>query len=376
MVAHPRQNRWVSLDKRAMGTLRISLGLVCLAGHSLAAAADSRRGTFSIVAFDPVTKELGVAVQSKYFSVGTDVPWARAGVGAVATQATVNPSFGPRALEMLKKGRPALQVIQSLAKGDRQWQSRQLAIVDAKGRAVSHTGKSTLHWAGGEVGDGFACQGNILAGPKVVSEMARAYRETKGELAERLIAALEAGQAAGGDKRGQQSASLLVVRPSKTNPEFEERYVDLRVEDHASPIKELRRIWNIRQGFKGAEVHLLYARQYDSAGRKDLAKLERVRVRDILTSALQRNEKDPGMLNGLAWACASNSIFLKDALKAAQRAVDLAPKSVDILDTLAEVHFRMGNSKKAIEVETRAAKIDPKSQYLKDQLRRFSRGRK
>ena len=356
-----------------MGYLRMSIMFFCLAVCCVPAEADSRRGTFSIVGFDAGTQELGVAVQSKYFSVGTDVPWARAGVGAVATQATVNPSFGPRALEMLKKGRSALQVVQALAKGDKQWQSRQVAIVDAKGRAVSHTGKSTIHWAGGEVGDGFACQGNILVGPKVVSEMARAYRETKGELAERLIAALEAGQAAGGDKRGQQSASLLVVRPSKTNPEFEERYVDLRVEDHPSPIKELRRIWNIRQGFKGADAHLLYARQYDSAGRKDLARMERARVRDILTSALRRNEKDPGMLNGLAWACATNSIYLEDALKAARRAVHLAPRNVDILDTLAEVYFRMGNPQKAIEVETRAAKIDPKSQYLKDQIRRFKK---
>jgi uncharacterized Ntn-hydrolase superfamily protein len=327
------------------------------------------------VAFDPITNELGVAVQSKYFSVGTDVPWARAGVGAVATQATVNPAFGPRALAMLKKGIPASQVMKTLSKNDPQWQNRQVGIVDFKGRAVSHTGKSTITWAGGEAGTGFAVQGNILAGPQVVSEMARAFRQTRGELGERLIAALEAGQAAGGDKRGQQSASLLVVRPSKTNPEFEERYVDLRVEDHPTPIKELRRLWQIRQGFKGADVHLLYAKQYDSAGRKDLAAMERSRVRDILTNALARDEKDPGMLNGLAWACATNSIFLKDALKAAERAVDLAPSNVDILDTLAEVHFRLGNAKKAIEVEERAARIDPKSQYLKDQLRRFRRGK-
>ena len=342
---------------------------------SVQSAADSRQGTFSIVAFDPVTKELGVAVQSKYFSVGTDVPWARAEVGAVATQATVNPAFGPRALAMLKRGIPASQVMKALSKNDPQWQNRQVGIVDARGRAVSHTGKSTITWAGGQTGSGFAVQGNILAGPMVVSEMARAYRQLKGELAERLITALEAGQLAGGDKRGQQSASLLVVRPSKTNPEFEERYVDLRVEDHPTPIKELRRLWQIRQGYKGADVHLLSARQYDSAGRKDLAKMERARVRDILTSALARDEKDPGMLNGLAWACATNSIYLKDALRAAERAVELAPKNVDIMDTLAEVHFRMGNAGKAIEVEERAARIDPQSQYLKDQIRRFRNGK-
>ena len=355
---------------------RIYQALVALAValSSLGAArADSTRGTFSIVAFDPVTKELGVAVQSKYFSVGTDVPWARAGVGAVATQATVNPSFGPRALAMLKKGMSSGQVLKALAKRDPQWQSRQVGIVDATGRAVSHTGKSTITWAGGEVGEGFACQGNILAGPKVVAEMARAYRDTRAELGERLIAALEAGQAQGGDKRGMQSAALLVVRPSKTHPEFEERYVDLRVEDHPSPIQELRRLWSIRQGFKGADVHLQYAKEYDSSGQKGLARMERGRVRDILTAALARNEKDSGMLNGLAWACATHRIFLKDALKAAQRAAELAPRNVDVLDTLAEVHFRMGDTKRAIEVERRASGIDPKSQYLKDQIRRFSK---
>ena len=356
-----------------MRFLAAVLVLLRLFAICLSASADSTRGTFSIVAFDPVTKELGVAVQSKYFSVGTDVPWARAGVGAVATQASVNTSFGPRALALLARGKSAGQALSALAKSDPQWASRQVAIVDAGGRAVNHTGRSAITWAGGEVGSGFAVQGNILAGPKVVAEMARAYRQTKGELGERLISALEAGQAAGGDRRGKQSASLLVVRPSKSNPEFEERYVDLRVEDHPSPIKELRRLWSIRQGFKGAEVHLLYARQFEAAGRKDLARMERGRVRDILTAALARDEKDPGMLNGLAWACASNSIFLADALKAAERAVELAPRNVDIIDTLAEVHFRRGEVEKAIEVETRASKIDPASQYLKDQLKRFRR---
>lgn len=335
------------------------------------ARAGSAQGTFSIVAYDSVTQELGVAVQSKYFSVGTAVPWAEAGVGAVATQATVNMSFGKQALALLAGGVPPEETLRALAATDSLWESRQVGIVDAHGRAVSWTGKRCLDWAGGVTGPGFACQGNILAGPAVVEGMARAFREGQGELAERLIAALEAGQAAGGDRRGQQSAALIVVRPSRTNPEFRERYVDLHVEDHKTPIRELRRLWQIFEGFHGAGRHLAYAAEYDAAGRRELAQRERNRVGETLRRALARKEPDASLLNGLAWSCATNDIFLQEAREAAEQAARLEPRNIDILDTLAEVCFRQGNRTKAIEVESRAATIDPKSQYLKDQIQRF-----
>jgi uncharacterized Ntn-hydrolase superfamily protein len=329
------------------------------------------RGTFSIVAFDSVTQELGVAVQSKYFSVGTDVPWAEAGVGAVATQAHVDPSFGPKALALLRSGLGAADVMRALAATDSAWDGRQLGIVDARGGVATWTGSKCLDWAGGERGVDFACQGNILAGPAVVAGMARAYRETKGEMAERLLAALEAAQAAGGDKRGMQSAALLVTRPSPDHPQFAQRYIDLRVEDHKTPIKELRRLLEIQEGFHGADNHFLFAEQYEATGRPDLAARERDRVVEILRRAIARDERDASMLNGLAWACATHASYLEDARKAAERAAALEPRNVDILDTLAEVHFRSGNATKAIEVESRAATIDPKSQYLKDQIERF-----
>jgi uncharacterized Ntn-hydrolase superfamily protein len=331
--------------------------------------------TFSIVAYDSVTQEVGVAVQSKYFSVGTAVPWARAGAGAVATQASVNVSLGPKALALLETGMPAAEVMRALAATDSAWDGRQIAIVDARGGTASWTGKRALDWAGGETGPGYACQGNILAGPAVVAGMAKAFRETSGELAERMIAALEAGQAAGGDKRGQQSAAILIVRPSVGNPEYNERYVDLRVEDHKTPIKELRRVWQIFQGFHLANAHLVYASAHEAAGRREMADLERRRVGEILERALARGEKDASVLNGLAWACATNSIYLPEALKAADRAVAAEPRNVDILDTLAEVHHRMGNSVKAIEVGSRAVTLDPKSQYLQDQLAKYRGGR-
>src|SRR6185295_18389470 len=160
------------------------------------AAADQKTATFSIVAYDSVTQEAGVAVQSKYFSVGTAVPWAEAGAGAVATQASVNVSLGPEALALLRTGMPAVEVLRALAAADTLWDSRQVAAVDAKGRAVNWTGKRCLDWAGGETGPGCARQGEIIAGTSVVANKAKANRESKGMLAERKMSNLEAAQAA------------------------------------------------------------------------------------------------------------------------------------------------------------------------------------
>jgi uncharacterized Ntn-hydrolase superfamily protein len=347
------------------------LALLMLALLATPASARHEPSTFSIVAYDSVTQELGVAVQSKYFSVGRVVPWARAGVGAIATQASVNPSFGVQGLAMLANGFTADQVLGALAANDSSWQSRQVGVVDARGRAATWTGPKCNDWAGGESGAGFACQGNILAGPAVVANMAKSFRASRGELAERLIQALEAAQKAGGDKRGMQSAALIVVRPSDSHPEYAERYVDLRIEDHVNPIRELRRVWHIHQGFHGAGAHLEYAAEFEKRGRSDLAARERERVRETLQGAITRGERDASLLNGLAWSCATRDLYLDLALAAARRAAALEPRSTDILDTLAEVEFRAGNPARAIEVETRASQIDPKSGYLKDQIARF-----
>jgi uncharacterized Ntn-hydrolase superfamily protein len=352
-------------------------GLAALAALAVVGApgwALQQPSTFSIVAYDSLTQELGVAVQSKYFSVGRVVPWAKGGVGAVATQANVNPSFGPKALAMLESGLSPDEILRAFAANDTLWDSRQFAAVDARGRAVTWTGPKCQTWAGGESGPGYACQGNILAGPAVVADMAKAYRAARGELAERLVTAMEAAQAAGGDKRGMQSAALIVVRPSTTHPEYAQRYVDLRIEDHKNPIRELRRVWQIHEGFHGASAHLEYAEQFQRNEQPEEAAMERYRVRETLERALARGEKDASLLNGLAWACATHDLFLPLARQAAERAAKLEPRSTDILDTLAEVYFREGNSAKAIEVETRASQIDPKNQYLKDQIARFRGG--
>lgn len=346
-----------------------------LAAAAAALYAPRAFATFSIVAYDSVTQEMGIAVQSRAFSVGMAVPWAEAGVGGIATQASTNESFGPMGLALLRQGKAAPEVLRALLDADSGSTHRQVGIVDVQGRSAAHTGKDCSNWAGHRTGWGYSIQGNILAGEAVVADMERAFLSTQGELAARLLAALEAGQAAGGDRRGMQSAALLVVRPSADYPEYRTRYIDLRVEDSKEPIKELRRVFQLLEAQKLSEAHLRFAAAYDKIGRKDLAKTERDRVGEALRRALAGGVNDPSSLNGLAWVCATSDMFLPEALTAAERAVALEPKETGILDTLAEVHFRMGNAAKAIEVETKALALAPSDNYLKEQIARFKSGK-
>lgn len=209
--------------------------------------ASRRKATFSIVAADPGAREVGCAVQSRYFAVGNVVPWARAEVGAVATQAAGVAVFGPRALDALAAGAAPAEAIARVLDGDAGRETRQLGVVTADGRAAAHTGTECLAWAGHRVGEGYAVQGNILAGEDVVAAMEDAFVAARGTLAERLVASLEAGQEAGGDIRGQQSAAVVVERAGAADESREglDRVCDLRVDDHAAPIAELRRLLGI-----------------------------------------------------------------------------------------------------------------------------------
>jgi uncharacterized Ntn-hydrolase superfamily protein len=198
--------------------------------------------TFSIVAFDPETDSLGVAVQSKFLAVGSVVPWARAGVGAVATQAMANYNYGPRGLDLMSAGNSVEQTVEALTSPDQDREHRQVGVVDARGRASTFTGSACFDWAGGVTGEHYAAQGNILVGRDTVEAMASTYEETDGDLATRLLEALDAGQGAGGDSRGKQSAALLVVREGGGYGGDNDRVVDLRVDDHPEPIRELIRI--------------------------------------------------------------------------------------------------------------------------------------
>ena len=227
--------------------------------------AHGQPSTFSICVADPATGEVGVAVQSKYFSVGSVVPWARAGVGAVATQAAGVASYGPRILDLLEQGLGPDEALDRALADDAGKETRQLGVVTASGGSAGWTGTDCNEWAGAETGPGYAAQGNILAGQEVVAEMVRAYAEAGGSMAERLVAALRAGQAAGGDKRGQQSAAVYIERSGagvETGSGID-RVCDLRVEDHPEPIEELARL---------VEIHLRWevltrAFGHHSAGR-------------------------------------------------------------------------------------------------------------
>ncbi len=212
-----------------------------------AGAGSGTIATFSCVGFDPETGDLGVVVQSKFFAVGAVVPWARAEIGAVATQAFGNTSFGPRGLDLLADGKAPAEALEALLAADTLRERRQIGIVDAKGRSVTYTGKECMAWAGGVSGPNFAAQGNILVGEPTVQAMAAAFQSTKGMLGDRLMAAIEAGQAAGGDSRGMQAAALLIVRKGGGYGGNNDRYCDLRVDDAVDPIAELRRIYNIRK---------------------------------------------------------------------------------------------------------------------------------
>jgi homoserine O-acetyltransferase/O-succinyltransferase len=229
--------------------------LAQLARGGDARAADAMQmplGTFSIVAFDPATGDLGIAVASKVLGVGSIVPWARANVGAIATQSAANTSYGPEGLDLLAAGRDAAETLRILTEADGGRDFRQLGIVDAKGRAVAFTGPECQGWAGHVVGDHYTVQGNILAGEQVLEDMAAAYEEARqtpdSELADWLMAALAAADAAGGDKRGKQSAALMVVR-DKAGYGENDRYIDLRVEDDADPVAELARLLGVHKEF-------------------------------------------------------------------------------------------------------------------------------
>ena len=233
--------------------------LFCLAvvlPASVGAQRDERRPlplrpvhTYSIVARDARTGELGVAVQSHWFSVGSSVAWAEAGVGAVATQSFIDPSYGKLGLDLMRAGRSAPDALKALLAGDEGRDVRQVAMIDAQGRVAAHTGAKNIKDAGHAVGKDYSVQANLMLNDRVWPAMSKAFEATGGDLAERMMAALEAAEAAGGDIRGKQSAALIVVRPKSTGRQWADRIFDLRVDDSPDPLKELRRLLTLQRAY-------------------------------------------------------------------------------------------------------------------------------
>lgn len=279
--------------------------------------------TYSIVAFDPETGDMGVAVQSHWFSVGTIVSWGEAGVGVIATQSFVNVSYGPRGLELLKEGYSPEQVIENLIEEDEGRDFRQLAVLDANGRAASYTGSKCIQLAGNLVGDGFSVQANLMSNEKVWPAMEEVFKKSNGPLAERMLIALEAAEDAGGDIRGKQSAALLVVRGKSTGKVWEDRLIDLRVDDSPEPLRELSRL---------LKVH----RAYDHMNNGDLAVEKNDMEKAMLeySAAMEMFPKNLEMKYWTAITLANNGRFaealpmLKDIFNQDSNWKDLTPRLV------------------------------------------------
>ena len=277
----------------------IVLAAFLLASYPLPASA-----TFSIVARDPETGDIGVAVQSHYFSVGPIVPWAEPGVGAVATQSLVEVSYGPKGLELMRDGKSADQALKELLSQDDHAEVRQVAMIDTKGNVAAHTGEKCIADAGDHVGKDYSVQANLMANDRVWSAMAKAYERSTGDLPERLLAALEAGQAAGGDIRGQQSAAIVIVKGKRSSRPWADRVMELRVEDSAKPIAELRRLVTTWRAYRNVD------------------------------------EGDVLITEGK----------VEDAMKAYSRAAKLAPSNNEILFWQAATLWKMGKEKEATPI--------------------------
>lgn len=312
--------------------MKLAVGLGLLLVSTSVASAGGRPplqpatvSTFSIVAIDPANGDLGVAVASRYFSVGAVVPWALAGVGAVATQANVNVGYGPEGIDLLRQGLTAQQVLAKLLADDKLpgKDGRQVAIVDAHGNVATYTGPNAPHWAGDRHGKTWSAQGNILVGPQVPEAMGKAFEGTSGELAERLYAALKAGDDAGGDSRGHQSASMLVVRRQGGRNLNNDRYIYVNVDDNPRPLAELRRLLDLNLSY-------LYE--------------------DASDRLVQKHD-------------------LPGALAAARTAARYAPEHSDTLETLGFLQYLSGDKAGALASLRKAQAIDPHfAQDLRDAL--------
>jgi uncharacterized Ntn-hydrolase superfamily protein len=322
-------------------------------------------GTFSIAAYDDEFKEFGVAVQSKFPAVGSVVPFAKAGVGAIATQAWGNTTYGLEGLALMNMGFDADTVVKMLTQKDEHKDYRQVGVIDVNGNAAAFTGENCQTWAGHKTGRNFAVQGNILTGENVVTAMAEAFETTGGTLAERLLAALEAGQAAGGDSRGQQSAAMLIVRKAGGYGGLSDRAIDVRVDDHPEPIAELRRVFKIQNGLFGVISYLQSFAAFQDSHDMDTADACLMRA---VVMAEKTDDIPAAYLNAVAWTLVENKRELARALALAEKTVALESENPAFLDTLATIHYLKGNHDQAVTIQQKAVKLAPEDSYYSDKL--------
>ena len=324
--------------------------------------------TFSIVAFDETTLEWGVAVQSKFLAVGSAVPFAEAGKGAVASQAWGNMQYGPQGLSLLGMDGDAADVVSFLTSKDENAVFRQLGVVDSKGKSAAFTGSKCQAWAGHLSGENYCVQGNILTGPEVVKAMGAAFENQSGSLAERMLAALAAGQDAGGDSRGRQSAAILVVREKGGYSGLSDRAIDLRVDDHPTPILELMRIYELHKKTFGVMSYMNSFEYFQETGLSEVASTCLARSLDVAEGT---DDLEAPFLNAVAWSLAELKLHLPRARKLAERATVKAPDDPNILDTLATICFLMDDQTRAIELEEKAVKLSGNDPLFVEKLTKW-----
>lgn len=327
---------------------------------------DLLTSTFSIAAVDQATGESGVAVASRVLAVGHIVPWAEPGAGAVATQALANAGFGPMGIALLDDGFTAVEVLDSLKRSDPGIEQRQVGVVDMTGESASMTGSETLDWAGGVSGPGYAIQGNILVGPEVVEDMESAFLQTEGPLARRLLAALRAGDDAGGDSRGRQSAAILVVRPGGGYQRSSDLLVDIRVDDHPDPVTELMRIYDLWEPVFVLPVYLDAETEPELGWALEMARTYVDSPPQDVSDTTRAN-----VLNNVAWNLASRGLRPQEALEMALEAIELMPRDANIMDTVAEAYYANGDYQRAVEWEQRALDLQPDYEFFLQQMEKF-----
>jgi len=297
--------------------------------------------TYSIVARDPLTGEMGVAVQSHYFSVGPVVPWAEAGIGAVATQSLVDVSYGPLGLDLMRAGKTAQEALKALLAGDKNNAVRQVATIDAQGNVAAHTGDKCIPAAGHIVGKNYSVQANLMLNDKVWPAMSKAFENTKGSLAERMLAALDAAQAQGGDIRGKQSAAILIVKGKSSGKPWQDKILDLRVEDNPEPLKELRRLVKIAEAYHHSDLGDLALEKKDlKTALKEYAEARRLYPENVelefweATALVNNNRVDQSLP-------IFKEVFEKDPIwkELVRRlpSVDLLPKDEKVIKRILEV---------------------------------------
>jgi uncharacterized Ntn-hydrolase superfamily protein len=325
--------------------------------------------TFSIIAYDDEAKEWGVAVASREIAVGHAVPWARANAGVVATQAWINPLFGMNGLDMMERGFSAEQTLNALLERDEEDDSRQFALIDASGRVAAYSGSSLGNYFGDIQGEGYSIQGNSLASDSVLIKIERAFLDTEGPLGLRLVTALMAGDAAGGDRRGRQSASLLVVRENAGLRGVMDEFYDLRIDNHPEAPTELVKAFE-QWSYQVALYY--YLEQENSAdNEKGLTLLDW-----IVETEKSKTEPDFRILYTVADMMSRLELYPERALEIAQYLYGVAPDNAAILSVLAESHFASGHLDEAIEWNKKALEIQPTSITIGKQTERFKEASK